>query len=77
MLTENNALNFNQYRKPGVIASRYLRAGHVVRVRKEFFSEHVVNDWNNLPSQIVNAKSMNIFRSLLNRDWANFQMNTV
>jgi hypothetical protein len=37
--------------------------------RKNFFSERVVNTWNALPSNVVSAESVNVFKSLLDRHW--------
>ena len=38
-----------------------------VRVRGDFFSYRVVNCWNSLPWDIVNADSVNIFKNSLDR----------
>jgi hypothetical protein len=40
-----------------------------LEVRKNFFSQRVVNLWNALPSSIVSAESVNSFKSLLDRHW--------
>ena len=34
-------------------------------LRRNFYSNRVVNLWNNLPTEIKDAKSLNIFKSLL------------
>ena len=39
--------------------------------RSNFFSNHVINDWNSLPTNIVNATSINNFISLLDEHWQN------
>lgn len=39
-------------------------------VRAHFFGARVVDDWNNLSYDTVNATSVNRFKSSLNRDWA-------
>ena len=36
-------------------------------VRKHFFSQRIINPWNTLPEEDVNAKSVNCFKSLLNK----------
>ena len=38
--------------------------------RSIFFSNRVINDWNSLPTNIVNANSIN-FKSLLDEHWKN------
>ena len=40
-------------------------------VRKHFFSQRIINPWNNLPEAVVNAKSVNCFKSELNKCWRN------
>ena len=52
--------------------------GHPQRVFKEHavklkisrsFSQRVVNDWNNLPADLVEATSLNIFKNRLDELW--------
>ena len=38
-----------------------------------FFSNRVVNIWNDLPESVVSAKNLNSFKSLLNSHWKNDQ----
>ena len=38
-------------------------AGHLIR--SDLFSNHIIDNWNSLPSQIVNASSANNFKELL------------
>ena len=38
-------------------------------VRKYFFSQQVVNLWNNLPKEVVEAPSMDSFKSRLDKAW--------
>ena len=40
------------------------------RVRRNAFATRVVNDWNSLPPSIVNASSVNAFKSNLDAHWA-------
>ena len=35
--------------------------------RKYSFSQRVINEWNKLPNECVNASSMNIFKNKINR----------
>ena len=37
--------------------------------RSRFFSNRIINDWNSLPFSIVNASSINSFKSLLDEHW--------
>ena len=39
--------------------------------RSNFFSNRVINNWNSLPTNIVNATSINNFESLLDEHWQN------
>ena len=56
--------------------------GHAQRVfkqhatqlaRRNTFSQRVVNDWNNLSSEVVNAPSLNTFKNRLDKHWSDFQ----
>ena len=38
-------------------------------LRKHFFSVRVVNHWNSLPAEIVQAPTMNTFKNRLDRHW--------
>ena len=38
-----------------------------LEIRKNFFSQRVVNSWNNLPQTVVDADSVNSFKNLLDR----------
>ena len=40
-------------------------------IRKYFFSQRVINPWNKLPSQVVNAKSVNDFKNKFDKYKAN------
>jgi hypothetical protein len=39
-------------------------------IRKNFFSQRVVNIWNNLPASVVEADSVNSFKNRLDHFWA-------
>ena len=40
-----------------------------LRVRGHFFSNRVVDGWNDLPTEVVTAPSINAFKSRLNKCW--------
>ena len=43
---------------------------HALKIaRKNLFSERVVNDWNRLPSHVIEAPSINIFKNRLDKHW--------
>ena len=39
-------------------------------IRRHRFSQRVINDWNNLPSDVVNAESVTAFKRALDEHWA-------
>ena len=39
------------------------------RVRRTFFSQRVVVDWNRLPQYVVDAQSTNAFKNRLDKYW--------
>ena len=42
-------------------------------LKKNFFSERVIKDWNELPKSVVNAPSINCFKSRLDAFWKHKQ----
>ena len=38
-------------------------------VRRSFFSQRVINDWNGLPDNVVNAETLNSFKNRLDKTW--------
>ena len=40
-------------------------------IRQHFFNNRVVNNWNSLPSDAVNATSINSFKNKLDKCWGN------
>ena len=38
-------------------------------IRKCFFSNRVVNDWNSLPQMVIDAESVNAFKTRIDRYW--------
>ena len=43
-----------------------------LRCRQEFFSQRVIESWNKLPDQVVNAVSINSFKSELENYWKRY-----
>ena len=43
------------------------------RVRANFLSNRVVNDWNSLPNNVVNAPSVDAFKRRIDKHWENLQ----
>jgi hypothetical protein len=39
-------------------------------IRRNFFSQRVVNSWNELPASVVEAESVNSFKNRLDKFWA-------
>ena len=44
---------------------KILKKGVKLNVRKNFFSQRVVNDWNKLPENVMNSTSINMFKKRL------------
>ena len=42
-----------------------------LNTRLNFFSFRVVNQWNDLPEEVINAKSLNAFKNRLDNFWKN------
>ena len=47
-----------------------LKKGHCrLELRRNSFTNRIINTWNSLPNEIVNAKSLNQFKNKLNTHW--------
>ena len=44
---------------------QFFKKGVKFNVRKNFFSQRVVNDWNILPETVINSTSINMFKNRL------------
>ena len=42
----------------------------LTKVRQDVFSQRVINDWNSLPEDVVTAKTVNSFKTRLDKVWA-------
>jgi len=40
-------------------------------LRKYYFSARIVNIWNSLPNHVVDVNTVNLFKTCLDRFWAN------
>jgi len=41
----------------------------ILDIRKYFFSQRVVNQWNKLSQKVVDAPSINCFKNALDEEW--------
>ena len=39
-------------------------------LRRYFFSQRVVNEWNSLPQLVIDATSVNMFKARLDKHWS-------
>ena len=74
LITKKEKIDFNQFFKLAT-NDHYLR-GHSKKiektrsrldVRKNFFSQRIVNDWNKLTQHVVDAPNVNTFKNLIDR----------
>ena len=61
MSTRNNGLKF------------YKHHSHL-NVRKHSFSQRVINDWNTLPSDIIQSPNVSLFKKRLDEHWHQFRL---
>ncbi len=40
-------------------------------IRKHYFGLRVIDDWNNLPENVVMSKDINVFKGRLDKAWSN------
>ena len=45
-------------------------------VRRDFLGSRAVNPWNSLPSEVVQAPSLNLFKARLDKHWEGYQYQT-
>ena len=46
-------------------------------VRLNSFSNWMINDWNNLPANVINAHSLSCFKNLLDKYWTDSQYDCI
>ena len=70
---------------PLLLEQNYITRGHHYKlekirsnktIRQKFFTQRVVNAWNNLPADIVEAPSINSFKNRLDEHWSDSQYET-
>ena len=61
-----------------VADDHYSLRGHMMKlsnkrsrleIRKHFFSQRIINRWNSLPANVVNAKTVNSFKNAYDENW--------
>jgi len=45
-------------------------------VRKQFFTNRIINQWNSLPQEVINATTVNIFKNRLDKTWKDMGINS-
>ena len=40
-----------------------------LNVRKYFFTERIINDWNKLPKEAIKAKNINAFKNIIDKEF--------
>eukprot|EP00918_Siedleckia_nematoides_P008422 GHVU01018282.1.p1 GENE.GHVU01018282.1~~GHVU01018282.1.p1 ORF type:complete len:103 (-),score=14.33 GHVU01018282.1:426-734(-) len=50
---------------------KLLKKSANTEARKNFFTLRIVEDWNGLPSEVINAETTNAFKNKLDKAWAN------
>ena len=64
--------------RPEVIDKKLFKSGlnKALKCRQDFFTQRIVNSWNSLPKYVVNAKSVNSFKSELDNYWKRYGVKT-
>ena len=53
--------------------SKRVKSGTNKRLRQNFLAERPGNKWNRLPADIVNAPSLNAFKSRIDKHWSQYR----
>ena len=56
---------------------KFFKPRYNSRCRGNFFSYRAIDQWNSLPTYIVNANSINSFKNLLDNFWTNIRFNVL
>jgi len=61
------------YHSDSITIGKYKLSNYIFHydLRKYYFSAHIVNIWNNLPNHVVDVNTVNLFKTHLDRFWAN------
>ena len=76
ILNNYDKVNFEQFFKLKKSSTRgherkLFKKHRNLNIRRDFFSQRIVDTWNSLPEEIIKSKSVNNFKSLLNNHWKN------
>ena len=52
-------------------SSRVRKGKAVITQRRSSFSQRVINDWNSLPADVIDAPTLNAFKNRLDEHWEN------
>lgn len=63
MFTKSSAINRKETRQ--TVKQNIVGEKTRLNVRKFYFSQRVISDWNKLPVHVQNAKSLSLFKSQL------------
>jgi len=64
-------LNFNTFSITRINKYKLQKSSGQYNIRKYLFSSRVVNMWNNLPNNVVEADTINTFKNSIDKYWSN------
>ena len=70
--SELNFDNFFQYAEQGSTRGhrfKLFKLRYNINIRLVFFSQRIINEWNNLSESVVEAVSVNTFKNRLDEEW--------
>ena len=50
---------------------KFIKPTAISKLRQNTFSVRVINDWNSLPTEVVESPSLNSFKNALEKHWKN------
>ena len=71
----SNLFTFASYSSTRGHSKKLFKSRSSCHARSNFFSSHVVNDWNSLPDYIINAPTISTFKERLDYHWNSFLYN--